>query len=222
MTTARMPSGTFARRTGSPTRRLVPRHSTLVRITHWINVFCFSLLLMTGAQIFNAHPRLYWGEYGADNDHAWLSVDSLQGGAGYRGVVHLGSLTLETTGLLGASKEDGNLAARGFPSWLTIPSYQDLAAGRRWHFFFAWLFAITQTPEERHAITRKLGAFKTSMLQDAEAGRAIELDSLVGSVRELGRHVGVETPLIDAIFGLARVFGQVHGLYPQPSSAPLV
>ena len=76
-------------------------------------------------------------------------------------------------------------------------------------------FAITQTPEERHAITRKLGAFKTSMLQDAEAGRAIELDSLVGAVRELGRHVGVETPLIDAIYGLARVFGQVHGLYPE-------
>ena len=75
-------------------------------------------------------------------------------------------------------------------------------------------FAITQTPDERHAITRKLGAFKTSMLQDAEAGRAIELDSLVGAVRELGQHVGVETPLIDAIFGLARVFGQVHGLYP--------
>jgi 2-dehydropantoate 2-reductase len=76
-------------------------------------------------------------------------------------------------------------------------------------------FAITQTPEERHAITRKLGAFKTSMLQDVEAGRAIELDSLVGAVRELGAHVGVETPLIDAIFGLARVFGQAHGLYPE-------
>jgi 2-dehydropantoate 2-reductase len=76
-------------------------------------------------------------------------------------------------------------------------------------------FAITQTPAERHAITRRLGAFKTSMLQDVEAGRAIELDSLVGSVRELGRHVGVETPLIDAIFGLARLFGQVHGLYPE-------
>ena len=76
-------------------------------------------------------------------------------------------------------------------------------------------FAITQTPEERHAITRKLGAFKTSMLQDVEAGRAIELDSLVGAVRELGAQVGVETPLIDAIFGLARVFGQAHGLYPE-------
>jgi thiosulfate reductase cytochrome b subunit len=137
MTIARMPSGSIPKRPGA-----VPRHSALVRITHWVNVFCFSLLLMTGAQIFNAHPRLYWGEYGADNDHAWLSLDSLQGPAGYRGVVRLGSLTIESTGLLGASREDGALTPRGFPSWLTIPSYQDLAAGRRWHFFFAWLFAI--------------------------------------------------------------------------------
>jgi len=141
MTTARMPSGTIPR--AAPARKqLLPRHSALVRLTHWINVLCFSLLLMTGAQIFNAHPRLYWGEYGADNDHAWLSIDSLQNGSSVRGVLHLGSLTFETTGLLGASKDEGALAARGFPSWLTIPSYQDLAAGRRWHFFFAWLFAI--------------------------------------------------------------------------------
>jgi thiosulfate reductase cytochrome b subunit len=141
MTTARMPSGTIPHAAPAP-RQLVPRHSALVRVTHWINVFCFSLLLMTGAQIFNAHPRLYWGEYGADNDHAWLSLDALNTSTGMRGVAHLGSLTIETTGLLGVSKEDGNPAARGFPAWLTIPSYQDLAAGRRWHFFFAWLFAI--------------------------------------------------------------------------------
>ncbi len=142
MTTAKMPSGTLPHTAAATPKQLVPRHSALVRITHWINVFCFSLLLMTGAQIFNAHPRLYWGEYGADNDHAWLSIDSQQSGAGWRGVVHLGSLTIESTGLLGASKEDGALAPRGFPAWLTVPSYQDLAAGRRWHFFFAWLFAI--------------------------------------------------------------------------------
>ena len=82
MTTARMPSGTTPHTAAAPTKQLVPRHSALVRVTHWINVFCFSLLLMSGAQIFNAHPRLYWGQYGADNDHAWLSVDSLQGSAG--------------------------------------------------------------------------------------------------------------------------------------------
>ena len=142
MTTARMPSGSFRRRAAAPPRQLVPRHSALVRITHWVNVFCFSLLLMTGAQIFNAHPRLYWGQYGADDDHAWLSVDSLQGGGHWHGRVRVGSLTIESTGLLGASRENGTLTPRGFPSWLTIPSYQDLAAGRRWHFFFAWLFAI--------------------------------------------------------------------------------
>ena len=142
MPTATLPSGSFRRRDGAPGQMLVARHSALVRLTHWINVFCFSLLLMTGAQIFNAHPRLYWGQYGADNDPAWLSVDSLQNGGQWRGAVRLGSLNIESTGLLGASRQDGALAPRGFPAWLTIPSYQDLAAGRRWHFFFAWLFAI--------------------------------------------------------------------------------
>jgi thiosulfate reductase cytochrome b subunit len=141
MTTARMPSGTLPRSAPAP-RQLVPRHSALVRVTHWVNVLCFSLLLMSGAQIFNAHPRLYWGQYGADNDHAWLSMDALRSGSGWRGVLRLGALSIETTGVLGASKEDDAIAPRGFPAWLTIPSYQDLADGRRWHLFFAWLFAI--------------------------------------------------------------------------------
>ena len=73
---------------------------------------------------------------------------------------------------------------------------------------------VDQTPDDRHVITRKLGAFKTSMLQDAEAGRMIELDSIVGAAREIGQRVGVATPTIDAVFGLARLFGRVHGLYP--------
>lgn len=74
---------------------------------------------------------------------------------------------------------------------------------------------VQQSPEERHAVTRKLGAFKTSMLQDAEAGRPIELDSLVGAVREIAARVGVPTPYIDAIFGLTRLHARMHGLYPQ-------
>jgi 2-dehydropantoate 2-reductase len=73
---------------------------------------------------------------------------------------------------------------------------------------------IEQSPEDRHAITTKLGAFKSSMLQDAEAGRAIELDSIVAAVREIGQRLGQPTPTIDALFGLARLFGQTHGLYP--------
>jgi 2-dehydropantoate 2-reductase len=73
--------------------------------------------------------------------------------------------------------------------------------------------AIEQGPEERHAITRKLGAFKTSMLQDVEANRPIELDAIVTAVHEIGRRVGVATPTIDGILGLARVFAEVRGLY---------
>ena len=75
--------------------------------------------------------------------------------------------------------------------------------------------SIRQTPEDRHAITARLGAFKSSMQQDTEAGRAIELDAIVGAVHELGRRVGVPTPNVDALFGQTRLFGRVRGLYPQ-------
>ena len=72
---------------------------------------------------------------------------------------------------------------------------------------------IAQAPEDRHAITAKLGAFKTSMLQDVEAGREVELDALVSAVQELGRWTGVPTPCTDALLGLARLRLQVLGLY---------
>jgi 2-dehydropantoate 2-reductase len=77
---------------------------------------------------------------------------------------------------------------------------------------------VQQSAEDRFAVTRKLGAFKTSMLQDVEAGRALELDALVGAVREIGARVAVATPAIDALFGLTRLFGRVHGLYPSERS----
>jgi 2-dehydropantoate 2-reductase len=73
--------------------------------------------------------------------------------------------------------------------------------------------AITDSPEDRHAVTRKLGAFKTSMLQDVEAHRAIELDALVSVVRELGQLTKVPTPFTDALLGLARLKGRELGLY---------
>jgi len=72
---------------------------------------------------------------------------------------------------------------------------------------------IDQRPEDRHAVTLKLGAFKTSMLQDVEAGKAVELDALVTVVRELGGLTKVPTPFTDALLGLARLHARVHGLY---------
>jgi 2-dehydropantoate 2-reductase len=72
---------------------------------------------------------------------------------------------------------------------------------------------IDQQPEDRHAVTRKLGAFKTSMLQDVEAGKAVELDALVAAVKELGGLTQVPTPFTDALLGLARLQARVRGLY---------
>ncbi len=72
---------------------------------------------------------------------------------------------------------------------------------------------IDQQPDDRHAVTRKLGAFKTSMLQDVEAHRPVELDALVGAVQELGQLTGITTPYTDALLGLARLHARVRGLY---------
>jgi 2-dehydropantoate 2-reductase len=72
---------------------------------------------------------------------------------------------------------------------------------------------IPQSGEERNAVTRKLGAFKTSMLQDVEAGKPVEIDGLLTAASEIGRRVNVPTPSTDALLGLTRVFASGRGLY---------
>ncbi|OAJ65399.1 2-dehydropantoate 2-reductase [Paraburkholderia ginsengiterrae] len=74
---------------------------------------------------------------------------------------------------------------------------------------------IEQAPEDRHAVTLKLGAMKTSMLQDVQAGKAVELDALVSAVSELGQLTAVATPYTDALLGLARLHASTLGLYPK-------
>jgi thiosulfate reductase cytochrome b subunit len=126
---------------GEGTRVLVRRHSLLVRITHWINVLCVTLLLMSGLQIFNAHPALYVGE-DSDFDSPVLAMTARNTPTGPVGETEILGATFDTTGVLGLSTTNGQLQARGFPAWLTVPSYQDLATGRRWHFFFAWALVL--------------------------------------------------------------------------------
>lgn len=120
---------------------LVYRHGPIVRVTHWINVLALCLLLMSGLQIFNAHPALYWG---AKSTFAqpWLAMDMGEKAGQPVGVTTLGDYMIETTGLFGYSGRVGHREPRGFPAWATVPSWRDLASGRRWHFFFAWLFVI--------------------------------------------------------------------------------
>ncbi len=118
------------------------RHRAPVRITHWVNVLCLLILLGSGLNIFNAHPRLYWGMSGADADAALIAIGTVEKPDGTHGLTQIGAWQFDTTGVLGWSKEDGSDVARGWPSWLTIPSFQDLADARHWHFLFAWVLAI--------------------------------------------------------------------------------
>jgi thiosulfate reductase cytochrome b subunit len=151
------------------------RHRLPVRITHWINALCILFLLGSGLNIFNAHPRLYWGKYGADADRAFLSIGAVDRDGTPSGVTQVGPWRFNTTGVLGWSKDHGDYVARGWPDWVTIPSFQDLADARHWHFLFAWLLVfnglaylswslfsrhlqkdIVPTADDIHAIPRSL------------------------------------------------------------------
>ena len=118
---------------------VVKRHRLSTRIWHWINAFTVFVMLMSGLMIFNAHPRLYWGEYGANFDRAWLQI----GSKGDQGLVTIGPFEVTTTGVLGLWKDQkGVVKRRAFPWWATIPSSYSLADARIWHFFFAWVLVI--------------------------------------------------------------------------------
>jgi thiosulfate reductase cytochrome b subunit len=129
-------------KTGQGRTTLVRRHGLVTRATHWLNAACLGVLLLSGLQIFNAWPTLYWGQTAADDAPVLLSIGSSGSGAHLRGFVRAGGIEVPTTGVLGVSQLDGQATPRAFPAWLTLPSFQDLALGRRWHFLFAWCFAI--------------------------------------------------------------------------------
>src|SRR3989442_3125895 len=114
------------------------RHALLVGIGHWITVLCLPILIMSGLQIFNAHPALYWGDR-SDRDRPLLAMRAVVTESGERkGVTTVLGHPFNTTGLLGYSSD----MRRGFPTWATLPGPQWLAIGRRWHLFFAWIFVI--------------------------------------------------------------------------------
>ncbi len=119
---------------------LVKRHRLSTRLWHWTNAVTVIVLLMSGLSIFNAHPRLYWGSYGANYDAPWLQI----GREGERGYLQIGDIQVTTTGVLGRWRDGGgNLSSRAFPSWATIPGFYSLATGRLWHLFFAWVLVLS-------------------------------------------------------------------------------
>jgi Ni/Fe-hydrogenase b-type cytochrome subunit len=117
------------------------RHNRVTRLTHWINTIVLTVLFMSGLQIFNAFPHLHWGDK-AEPGEAFLSIYASNEDGEIRGYIELFGYRIDTTGVLGLQYTDAGPLPRGFPSWSTIPGYFWLAGGRRWHFFFAWLFAL--------------------------------------------------------------------------------
>lgn len=119
------------------------RHALAVRIMHWINVVALTILFMSGLQIFNAHPALYWGKSSYTGNPPLLQIGVAdKGDAGMIGYTRIFGHEFNTTGVLGLSHDDGRVYAQAFPGWITIPDHQWLSMARSWHFFFAWVFVI--------------------------------------------------------------------------------
>ena len=118
----------------------IRRHRLSTRIWHWLNAVVLVVMLMSGLMIFNAHPRLYWGEYGANDDAAWLEIGATGKG---EGALRIGGTVIRTTGVLGVFTDgEGIRRERAFPDWATIPSHYSLADARLWHMAFAWPLAF--------------------------------------------------------------------------------
>ncbi len=123
---------------------LIYRQTAWTRLTHWVWAISLFFLLLSGLQIFNAHPTLYIGDqsgFGFDNEIlAMRAENTADGPVGYTRVF---GQRFDTSGVLGLSWVGDTPVGRGFPAWATIPSYQDLATGRVVHFFFAWILVVT-------------------------------------------------------------------------------
>ena len=120
---------------------LVYRHNRVTRAAHWINAVALTVLFMSGLMIFNAYPHLHWGSK-AEPKEAFFSIYASDEDGQARSYTELYGRRVETTGVLGLQNTEMGPVPRAFPSWITIPGFYWLAGGRRWHFFFAWLFAL--------------------------------------------------------------------------------
>ena len=181
----------------APSRRLLYyRHRLPVRIMHWINVLCLSILFLSGLGIFNAHPLLYWGHSSYSTRPAVLEISARTGAAPAdhaglaaatddaddaapdedasepRGILRIGGREFDTTGVLGVSTNaDGTLTQQAFPSWLTVPGRYSLAESRLWHFFFAWLFVFNGLAYICYLLAS--GHLRRDLLPDAAEVRGI-------------------------------------------------
>jgi 2-dehydropantoate 2-reductase len=124
-----------------------------------------------------------------------------------------GNMTMNPVSAITGASVDRIMADPQVLAFCTAAMHEAAAVGARIGC------AVAQSPQDRHAVTRKLGAFRTSMQNDVDAGRAIELDALVTVVCEIAARLQIATPNIDALLGLTRLFARVRGLYPGEDGA---
>jgi thiosulfate reductase cytochrome b subunit len=161
--------------TGAASGTLVYRQSAWTRITHWIWAVSLFFLLLSGLQIFNAHPALYIGDQsGFQFDNHVLAIGAENTDAGPRGYTEILGAKFDTSGVLGMSGRAERPRYVAFPSWATIPSHQNLAAGRVVHFFFAWML---------------VGTLFVWLLASAVNGHFRELVPTVADIRRLPRDI---------------------------------
>jgi thiosulfate reductase cytochrome b subunit len=177
----------------NPKGSLYYRHRLPVRITHWINVVCLTILFMSGLGIFNAHPALYWGASSYTGHPPLLEITSRTisgnapqaasasddatiepepGAPAKKGILRIFGHEFDTTGVLGVSTSPGGgLNQNAFPHWLTIPGFYALSTARLWHFFFAWLFVINGLLYVLYAFLS--GHFRRDLAPDRQEMRGI-------------------------------------------------
>jgi thiosulfate reductase cytochrome b subunit len=132
------------------------RHALPVRIMHWINVAALTILLMSGLNIFSAHPSLYWGKSSYTGHPPIFQIGAATAGNSIAGKTRIFGHEFTTTGWLGATRgSDGELVESSFPSWMTIPADRWLSLARRWHLFFAWIFVINGLCYVAHSIATR-------------------------------------------------------------------
>src|SRR5258705_1804057 len=128
----------------APARReIIYRHTVAVRLTHWINLLCLTLLLMSGLALFHVPPALYWGNYGYRGAPSFISITGALDPETARpvGTTRIGDYSFDTTGILGVTYDSNGRPQPGaFPQWAT--GGLGLALARDWHFLAAWLFVL--------------------------------------------------------------------------------
>lgn len=131
------------------------RHSIAARAAHWLWALSILVLVMSGLQIFDAAPYLDASDK-SNPQHRVLAIGAYDSPAGPVGVVQIFGHTFVTTHVLGFTDDGmGEQGPRAFPAWITLPGVQDLAGGRVWHFFFAWMLVVSLCLYVVSAIVRR-------------------------------------------------------------------